>query len=983
MKRSLAKGANGMDNKVRGTIYYYSGTHWDREWYQTFQGFRYRLVGIMNELLDVLESDPEFRVFHLDGQTIPLEDYMEIEPANRERLARMIAGKRIEIGPWYVMPDELLLSGESLIRNLMRGHAIGRDWGAEVWKFGNVCDVFGHIAQLPQIFQGFGIRYAMVGRGTNEHSCPAHFRWQSPDGSELIAFKLPDDKGYGSFYQLVISRLGEAGLDSEAAEKLVRNYIDHERTRSPIPVTLVMDSFDHEPLHKETPQYLDLIRRLYPEAEVKHVSLTEMGGELEAYKDGMPVIMGELYEPAKVKASYIHLITHTLSSRYPLKQANDQCQTLLEKWVEPLAAIAALEGYPIQSSYVEMAYKYLLANHAHDSICGCSIDQVHKDMEYRFDQVKGIAHQIIGDVQAKERLFRHTGNRSDHAGAAALSGAEGTATTVEDHPEASEGTATTVEARPGAPEATSVPPSGDDLILRLWNPLPFPRSEVITADIDFPRDYPYRYQEPFGYEEKNSFRILDFLGNEIPYGLVSMRRGYIIRHHGQHQRRVDRHTVSLKVELPAMGTAEYRVVPFDRASRYLASLSSHPREAENEYIRLRICDDGTLSILDKRSQRNYEGLCGYLDDGEIGDGWYHANPAEDRLVSSQGTACSIERIENSPSRTVFRVTLQMRVPKQTDWGTHGISRSEEYATLAIVSRIGLSQGEAAVDIETTVDNTARDHRLRLMLPTGINTSKYDVNQAFAFVERRTGVREDTADWKECDVPEKQTGGIVAKRHPGGEGLAFISAAGIHECAGLDDEAGTLAVTLFRSFRKTVMTNGEEGGQLLGNLYFKYRLSVFGSGTSCADLIREQDKLQAGVRHISYPAAPGYAPAVPHSYFQLTGSDICLSVIKRPQSGEQDTVIIRVYNVSGSASTGQITCFRPIAGIREVNLNEEEAGDEGGRSCNGSTVPPDSTGSAGSIGATDLARLSANSFTLQLDAWQIKTFKVCLASGLAE
>lgn len=930
-----------MSDNEGATIYYYSATHWDREWYQTFQGFRYRLVNIMNELLDVLEGDPEFRVFHLDGQTIPLEDYMEIEPAQRERLARLIAEKRIEIGPWYVMPDELLLSGESLIRNLMRGHAIGRHWGVEVLKFGNVCDVFGHIAQLPQIFQGFGIPYALLGRGTNEHSCPAHFRWQSPDGSELIAFKLPDANGYASFCQRVIHQLGAEGIDSGKAEKLVRDYIDHERSRSPIPVCLVMDGFDHEPVHKDTPRYVDAIRQFYPDALVKHASLMEMGSQLEAYREEMPVIKGELYEPAKVKASYLHLITHTLSSRYPLKRANDECQTLLEKWVEPLAAIAALEGYPVQSSYVDVAYKYLLANHAHDSICGCSVDQVHKDMEYRFDQTKEICWQIIGDVEAKERLLRRRGKQAAQAADSIKAEAAGTRA---------------IEAAPETAEAAA----GHELVLRIWNPLPFPRSEVITAEIDFPADYPYRYQEPFGYEEKNSFRIVDCQGNEIPYGLVSIRRSYTVRQHGQRSRRMDRHTVSLRVEVPATGTAEYRIMPFDRASRYLTGLSPHPREAENENIRLRINDNGMLSIYDKRSQRTYDRLCSYLDDGEIGDGWYHVNPVEDRLVSSHGAECWIQRIENGPSRTVFQVIHHIRVPKQASWDTHGIRRSDEYATLAIASRIGLSQGAAAVDVETTVENTARDHRLRLELPTGIGSDSYHVNQAFAFVERPVGVREETGDWRECDVPEKQTGGIIAKRASDGTGLAFISAYGIHECAGFDDEAGTLAVTLFRSFRKTVMTNGEEGGQLLGRLHFKYQLSVLGASDTYADLIRQQDRLQTGLHCASYPAARDYKLSAPFSYFRLSGSHLCLSIIKRPQSQEKDCVIIRVYNASDSASTGQITCFRTIAGVKEVNLDEAEL------------EPSRESGAAGSFPATG--------FSLVLEAWQIKTFKVCSAAA---
>ena len=126
-------------------IYYYSGTHWDREWYRTFQGFRKCLVDMVDELIEYLETNAEYGVFHFDGQTIVLEDYLEIRPEMRERLTALIRDGRIVVGPWYNMPDEFLVSGESIIRNLMTGHKIAKEYGVRPWKFGYVCDCFGHI----------------------------------------------------------------------------------------------------------------------------------------------------------------------------------------------------------------------------------------------------------------------------------------------------------------------------------------------------------------------------------------------------------------------------------------------------------------------------------------------------------------------------------------------------------------------------------------------------------------------------------------------------------------------------------------------------------------------------------------------------------------------------------------------------------------------------------------------------------------------
>src|SRR5437763_136072 len=129
-------------------IHVVSHTHWDREWYLTREQFRLRLVALVDRLLDLLDNEPAYKYFHLDGQTIVLEDYLEIRPEQHARLRRAIASGRILIGPWYVMPDEFLVSGESIVRNLARGHRIAREFASPM-PVGYLPDVFGHVAQMP------------------------------------------------------------------------------------------------------------------------------------------------------------------------------------------------------------------------------------------------------------------------------------------------------------------------------------------------------------------------------------------------------------------------------------------------------------------------------------------------------------------------------------------------------------------------------------------------------------------------------------------------------------------------------------------------------------------------------------------------------------------------------------------------------------------------------------------------------------------
>jgi mannosylglycerate hydrolase len=181
-------------------IYVISHTHWDREWYQDFQNYRNRLVGLIDELLDHMERDPEYKYFMMDGQTIVVDDYLEIRQENRERLLALIKEGRIQVGPWYVMPDEFLVSGESLIRNLLKGFRSARAMDVEPMKSGYVTDIFGHNTQFPQILKGFGIDNAVLFRGFYGDGDPSEIWWDAADGSRILGLKLDEDRSYGDFY---------------------------------------------------------------------------------------------------------------------------------------------------------------------------------------------------------------------------------------------------------------------------------------------------------------------------------------------------------------------------------------------------------------------------------------------------------------------------------------------------------------------------------------------------------------------------------------------------------------------------------------------------------------------------------------------------------------------------------------------------------------------------------------------------------------
>ncbi len=366
---------------MRHSVFIVSHTHWDREWYLPFDEFRSRLVRLIDRLLEILSADTAYRHFTLDGQTIILEDYLAIRPERHLELERHIRSGRILIGPWYVLPDEFLVSPEALIRNLMVGHRVAGEFGP-VMEVGYTPDPFGHISQLPQILQGFGIKTAVLERGLADEG--TELRWQGADGTQVLLVYLRD--GYDNAARLSVE---DPRQFKKEIDDLRDGLVHHGLTG----FVLLMNGTDHMEPQPELPRAIERYNAEAGQDIIIH-------GTLPSYVDllrerlgskTLPAVRGELRQ-----AKRFHLLPGVLSSRMNIKQRNHACQTLLEKWAEPFAAFAQLLQ-PCASSLqplIHHSWQYLLQNHAHDSICGCSVDRVHQEMIARFERSQEIAESV-------------------------------------------------------------------------------------------------------------------------------------------------------------------------------------------------------------------------------------------------------------------------------------------------------------------------------------------------------------------------------------------------------------------------------------------------------------------------------------------------------------------------------------------------------------------------------------------------------------
>ncbi|WP_010258690.1 glycosyl hydrolase-related protein [Treponema primitia] len=857
-------------------ILYLASTHWDREWYLSFQSFRFHLIPTLDKVITILEQEPDFSVFVLDGQTILLEDYLEIKPENRRRLEKLIADGRLKVGPWYTMPDEILCSGESLVNNLQFGFSLAREFGAEPMKYGYVCDIFGHIAQLPQILNSFGIEGALLGRGTNNYNCGAHFIWQSPDGSRCITFKVPEEYGYGTFHYDVIAPY-QSGKNTNTEDMVSRaiEYVEKELARSPVPYVILMDGMDHETIHEES---LLLARELAEKFDcpVEFGSPDQLLPELMQYAKEMSVHAGELQETARELAEHNKLIPNTLSSRYDIKLWNDQCQTLMERSAAPMAVLAGLAGKTVLANFFSVAGKLIAESQAHDSICGCSIDAVAYDVLNRYRQAETICREIIDFTTAAVTDLVDTGGESDY------------------------------------------------LKLTLFNTEPEDFSGVIRACIDFPIEYSAR-NSFLDYEPYNMFTIQDASGTGIPYQLLDVEFGrFVTRPQQFYRKKRDRYYVALPVNIPAMACTELKICPNKTPVRNAGTLLSSPRSAENDHMLLTINEQGTLTLKDKHTGRVYTNLLSFRNYGETGDGWFHRPPVGNPVTLDQGCAVTVELTLDGSELCVFTITKYIRLPSNLEKSELKTKRSGETKEVSIRSKIYFTRTSRWIEVETTIDNTILDHKMTVAFATGLNTPEYETDQAFAIVSRRAGVHRETNTWKEYDRGEHGFSNLVMRRDAKtGGGLAFISKGGMHECAAHTDEEGALEITLFRSFGNTVFTNGESDGQLSGILHFNFALLPLNSGDSNGTIIKLRNSYinTPWCYSTRIPADRGLKSSTPA--FKLESNNITLSIL-RPAK-QEGFICVRLINYGDTRETARLLFGASIEEAYASNLLEEKQG----------------------------------------------------------
>jgi alpha-mannosidase len=780
-------------------------THWDREWYRTHEQFRVRLVALVDGLLALLEGDPSFRHFMLDGQTIVVDDYLEVRPQARARIEKLVREGRLAVGPWHVLPDEWLVSGEALIRNLRLGLAKADALGGSM-RIGYVPDQFGHVGQMPQIFARFGLSAAVLWRGVGNDVDRTLFEWEGPDGTRLPTVYLIHS--YGNAVNLP--------TEPAALAARIRGEADSLAKSSDVSTLLFMNGSDHEKPSPALPRALEAVRANLEGLDIEIGSLSEFVSHALAERPAqLQRHHGELRSGLRTP-----LLPGCASARASQKQRESANDLLLTRHLEPLAAWLGALGGDADPETIAFAWRVALENHPHDSVCGCSIDAVHEQMETRYDRVAEIAGTQLDRVTAA--LARRVAVPRDGFGSGAgapllvwnpnAAGKAGVDTELE---------APVAIAKNGAPrpfhlrraDGTRIPVASE--VLRpagARHSGVFERSGVLFLLPGLRHEFDGLYATGIEVERKGDRVHARVRLGDTPdphFDLEGERRALqalladeSIRDVAVETWQPPRVRLRFTDELPGHGLRVYRLAPgAARSDEALVaeSLAAGGAAIENAAWRIEVGGAGRVTLQAKAQALRIEDALGLVSEGDRGDE-YNFDPVPNGVVVDRLERVRVKIARRSGAEVALRIVAVLRVPRAL--AASRDARDERSVALPVALELRLAAGLDRIDVTLDVDNTACDHRLRLHFRAPFGAQRFEAESAFEVAERPIAPAPDSfgaprpAEFPIGAVPQRSFATLA-----GAGGLALtVANRGVAEVEAVaqPDGRGALALTVLRA-----------------------------------------------------------------------------------------------------------------------------------------------------------------------------------------
>ncbi len=862
-----------------------SHTHWDREWYLPLENFRMRLVDLIDNLLDILDKDPEYR-FHLDAQTIILEDYLEIRPTRRKILDDHIKAGRILVGPWYVQNDFHLTSGEATVRNLLIGSKIAKDFG-KCMPVGYAADQFGLCSQLPQILARFGLDSCIFGRGFARGD--SQFYWESEDGSRILCEHM------FAWYNNA-QRFSD---DPEGALALARMCGENCAKQGKTNNYLLMNGVDHleaqenltEIIHNVAP-LLDKDELIFQDTMPEYISRVKE--EVKEKKITLPTYTGEFRDLGAG-----NVLTGTLASRVYLKVWNAFCQSLLEKKFEPLYAENEILGIkPFPHEYATYMWKTLIQNHPHDSICGCSVDAVHRHMIDRFIRVRENADDLIN--RGTEALLQHADRRGL---------------------------------------------CKDQYLILNINSTQHSYISPMDAVIDIPVE-----------EDTGCFTISDCEGNNIQFNVVSIEKNVALRILSPinlpGQKNVNRYTISY---LP--GRLEgfcHKILTLTPCIGTLIQTKQNPNSAflmENENLKVVINSNGTVDLTEKTTGTLYHNLLLLEDNADRGCAYNYFENDGSEIITSHDISAEVTCVYDTDLRQQRMIRYTMNIDREIGAGS-----------VAAEILLTLDKNSEMLGVQIRLNNQCMRHRLRLHIPTGISSDVNYAGQPYDIITRTKISKYDddkthpNTDFVGIDAQDGSHGlavlqsGLYEYEHmtDADDGtLAITLLRAVHRITGgfegekrmeqswvtpegecLGEQSYRLAIYPYAGNHENARV-AEIAGQFMCLPY---------TAVQCVDF----NRFIGGRPFVQGPGMPDlfYRPienadiVVPHEFtlLRIVDEDIPGAMIVSAFKGSEamdGSQIIRMYNSTSKPISFALEFFAPLSLAEEVTLSEEKISEVAG------------------------------------------------------
>lgn len=894
-----------MSKKVFHVI---SNTHWDREWRYPFQKNRQMLVDMIDNVLDILESEPSYRAFHLDSQSVVIKDYLEIRPGKKELFTKLVKEKRLLIGPWYILPDEFQVGGENLVRNLLLGHKLcSRNGG--VSKIGYSPFSWGQISQLPQIYRQFNIDLIMFYRGVNSIDSPkAEFLWEGADGEKMVASRfstMPRYNFYFYIYRPVIHnenipdveyRWSRGGmpfhfadnsmheedysvivpLDTYYPENIkpaVEAIIKEQAGDFTTDHVIWMEGHDSSGPNIKTARIIKDIRSLMPEVDVRHSTLEEYAREVlgSIDKAKLKTVKGER-RSAQFDRRSGNLYGYTTSARMYIKQKNYEAEKWLQYYAEPFNAVSSILGRNTDDNYLDIAWEYVIENSAHDSIGGCSLDEIHDDMMMRYNHSIQISRGVF------ERAIKHI-----------------------------------------VKNIKSIHKASDNsnIFLTAFNLGNYTRTDVAEACIDIPKEF-----------DKGSFRLQDSNGKELSFKILSRSECRPVL-----EQLIDRPMyfemiryktlIELK-NIPAFGFRQFEVIPSAGKNAENGSLvrtgKSGEFTLENEFLKVKINKDGSFNVTSKKTGLTFKNIGYFVDEGEKGHAWTHeaVEPVISTLKSGEP---EITKVEDNFLRASFRIKHRLRLPKDL---ASRISKAKAFKEMPVTILVSLNRNSERLEFDIDVDNTAESHRLRMMFPTGLD-AKYSYGEGQFDVVKRDIHRPDTSHWIEQPMYDYPMHHFV-DISDGKNGCAIMTE-GLKEYEILEDNNRTAAVTLLRAFEYIIAPSSKQdythlkGSQCPGR--HKYHIAFYPhKGDWIKGKVFEQAHTFANSLSLVQTGASEGRLKPEASFIEIEPKELIFSALKKSEDGAKGSFILRLYNPTGRKISGKVSSCFSFSKAEETTLEEK-------------------------------------------------------------